>query len=241
MVDDATKFVPFTVSVKLDPPARVDVGLIEIVVGTGLVATVTVNVCAFDVPPPGAGFTTATRAVPVALTSDARMVAVRVVLETKVVDRGEPFQFTTEVDTKFVPFTVIVKSELPAEVEVGEIEVVVGMGFVIVNVSAFDVPPPGAGVTTVIEAVPAVAISDAGTIAVNSLEEMNTVESRTPSQSTVEEEKKFDPSMVNINWGPPAVVEVGLRELRTGAELRTVNVCAFEVPPPGVGFVTVTG
>jgi hypothetical protein len=37
---------------------------------------------------------------------------------------------------------------------------------VIVNVFAFDVPPPGGAFTTVTEAVPAVWMSDAGTVAV---------------------------------------------------------------------------
>jgi hypothetical protein len=94
----------------------------------------TVNVCAFDVPPPGTGFTTVTAAVPVAFTSAARIVAVIVVLEIKVVTRGEPFQSTIALETKLEPFTVMVKSELPAKVEVGVMEVVAGMGFIIVNV-----------------------------------------------------------------------------------------------------------
>ena len=63
------------------------------------------------------------------MTSDARIVAVTVVEETKVVTRAEPFQFTTEPDTKLVPFTVRVKPELPAVVEVGLMDVVVGTGF----------------------------------------------------------------------------------------------------------------
>jgi hypothetical protein len=36
-----------------------------------------------------------------------------------------------------------------------------------VKVSAFDVPPPGEGLTTVAEVVPAVAMSLAGAVAVN--------------------------------------------------------------------------
>jgi len=68
--------------------------------------------------------------VPTVATSDASIVAVKVVLETNVVDREEPFQFTADAETKFVPFTVSVKPELPAVVEVGVMEVVVGTGFV---------------------------------------------------------------------------------------------------------------
>jgi hypothetical protein len=36
MIEPATKFVPLTVSVKLDPPAAVDVGEMVAMVGTGL-------------------------------------------------------------------------------------------------------------------------------------------------------------------------------------------------------------
>ena len=93
-----------------------------------------VNVCTFEMPPPGNGLTTVTAAVPVALTSDADIVAVSVELEIKVVERAEPLQFTTEPETKFVPFTVSVKSELPAIVEVGEMEVVVGTELLTANV-----------------------------------------------------------------------------------------------------------
>ena len=56
--------------------------------GGGLI----VNVCAFDVPPPGAGFTTVTFAVPVAATFAAGTMAVSCVAELKVVTNGEPFQ-----------------------------------------------------------------------------------------------------------------------------------------------------
>jgi len=161
------KFVPSTVSVKSGLPAAVEVGLIDATVGTGFVTVVIVNVCAFEVPPPGVGFTTVTEAVPVAFTSAARIAAVTCVEETNVVVLAEPFQFTTEVSTKFVPFTVSVKSELLAAMEMGEREVVVGTGFKTVNVCAFEVPPPGAGFTTVTGSVPTVATSDARIAAVS--------------------------------------------------------------------------
>jgi hypothetical protein len=45
--------------------------------------------------------------------------------------------------------------------------VTVGPGLLMVKVRAFEVPPPGERFSTVTEAVPAVAMSLAGTVAVN--------------------------------------------------------------------------
>ena len=170
---------PVAVRVNCGPPAVVDVGLID--VRTGAPFT-TVKVCAFEVPPPGATFVTVTASVPAARTSAAVIVAVRVELETKVVPRAEPFQFTTEPETKFVPKTVRVKDELPAVVDAGERLVVAGTGFRIVKVSEPEVPPPGAGVTTVTGTVPAVAISAAGTSTVKVVLEIYVVASGLPFQ-----------------------------------------------------------
>jgi len=162
-VDEALKFVPFTVSANDDPPAVVEVGDMLVVVGVGLL---TVSVCAPEVPPPGPGFTTVIESVPPTAMDDDGMVIVIIVDETNVVTNGTPFTSTVDEALKFVPVTVSVKDGPPAVVEVGEIEVVVGAGFLIVNVCAFDVPPPGVGFTTVIDAVPPTAMSAAGTIAV---------------------------------------------------------------------------
>jgi hypothetical protein len=123
MVDDAVKFVPVTVIVKLFPPAVVDVGLIDAAVGTGLRM---VRVCAFEVPPPGAGLTTVIEAVPAAATSAAVITAVTCVYDTKVVVLGEPLISTTEDESKPVPLTVNVNCAPPAVVDVGEMETVVG-------------------------------------------------------------------------------------------------------------------
>jgi hypothetical protein len=93
----------------------------------------------------------------------------------------------------------------------------------IVNVCAFDVPPPGLGFTTVTEAVPAVAISAAVTVAVTCVEETNIVLSAVPFHFTVEVELKFVPFTVKVNCGPPAAAHVGLIEVVVGAGLFTVN------------------
>jgi hypothetical protein len=67
-----------------------------------------------------------------------------------------------------VPVTVNVNWAPPAAALLGLNVVAVGAGLFIVNVKpGVDVPPPGAGLTTVIVDVPAVTIFAAGTIAVN--------------------------------------------------------------------------
>ena len=117
-------------------------------------------------PPPGGAFTTVTEAVPAVAMSAAEMEAVTLVLLANVVVRADPFQSTTEPETKFEPFTVRVKAGPPAVALLGEIELIAGTGLLTVNVIAFDVPPPGGAFTTVTETVPAVLMSDEGTAAV---------------------------------------------------------------------------
>jgi hypothetical protein len=52
---------------------------------------------------------------------------------------------------------------------------------------------------------------------------------------------KFEPNTVKANAGPPTAVELGFSEIIAGTGLFPVRVklTAFEVPPPGVGLVTV--
>jgi hypothetical protein len=197
-----------------------------------------VNVCALDVPPPGLGFTTVMDAVPEVATREAGTVAVSCVEETKLVARGAPFQFTVEVETNLVPFTVKVRSALPAVAQVGLIEVVVGTGLLIVNVCGLDVPPPGLGFTTVTDAVPAVATFAAGTMAVSLVEETNVVTRGEPFQLTVEVETNLVPFTVRVNWADPAVVELGLIEVVVGTGLLIVRVSvALPVPPALVALM----
>ena len=117
-----------------------------------------VNAIAFEVPPPGAGVTTVTGALPAVTMSLAGIAAVTWPAFTNVVVRAAPFQRTWEVPTKLLPFTVSVNAAPPAAVLVGASEVSAGTGFagaLMVNAIAFEVPPPGAGVTTVTGALPA--------------------------------------------------------------------------------------
>jgi hypothetical protein len=97
----------------------------------------------------------------------------------------------------------------------------------IVNVCAFDVPPHG--VTTVTEAVPAVAMRAAGTVAVSCVAETNVVVSAVAFHFTVEPERKLVPFTVKVNCGPPAVAQVGLSELIVGTALIVITSVALPV------------
>jgi hypothetical protein len=119
----------------------------------------TVNVCALDVPPPGAEFVTVIGKAPAFATSGAVIEAVTCVELTNVVVRAEPLKLTVEVETKFVPFTVSVNALSPAVFVVGEILVVVGTGLFTVKLTEFEVPPPGEGFVTTTGKLPAVAWS----------------------------------------------------------------------------------
>src|SRR5262245_63737680 len=87
-----------------------------------------VNDTAFDGPPPGAGVTTVTGTLPCVTMSLAGIAAVTWPAFTNVVVRGAPFQWTWEVPTKLLPFTVSVKPPPPAGVLVGTSEVSVRTG-----------------------------------------------------------------------------------------------------------------
>jgi hypothetical protein len=124
---EATKPLPLRVSVVAALPETALAGDRLLSTGTGEVAT-TVNVRTADVPPPGAGVNT--------VTETARAVARSAVLRamrscvalTTVVVRVTPFQRTTEVATKLLPFTVSVDAALPAITLAGDRLLSTGVG-----------------------------------------------------------------------------------------------------------------
>ena len=131
----------------------------------------------------------------------------------------------------------------PASPVVGETEVTVGNGLLIENDVAGDVPPPGAGFVTVIDALPAVAISAAVIVAVIWPPLTNVVALGLPLKFTTEVEIRLVPLTISVNWAPPAVAEFGTKEVIVGAGLLaadTLKFTEFDAPPPGVGFVTTT-
>jgi hypothetical protein len=74
-----------------------------------------------------------------------------------------------------------------------------------------DVPPPGVGVNTVTCAVPGVAISLAGIVALSWLAETEVVVRSAPFQRTMEPSTRFVPLTSSVNAPPPDATAEGLR------------------------------
>src|SRR5215472_17203486 len=83
-----------------------------------------------------------------------------------------------------------------------------------------ELPPPGDGFTTVIVAVPAVAIADAGTSAVSCRLFTKVVERAVPFKFTVAPERKPAPFTVRVKPGPP------------GPAASVTCASKYHVPPP---------
>ena len=244
------KFVPLTVNVNAAPPAVSELGLTLLMVGVGFVC-VTVKLNALDAPPPPpppaeAGLNTVTCAVPALAISAAVICAVSWVALPNVVLRSAPFQRTTELLMKFVPLSVNVNAAPPAKAELGLRLASVGAGFagtVMVKLAAAEAPPPGAGLNTVICAVPVLAMSVAGICALNVVALPKVVERSAPFQRTVAPLTKFVPLTVRVKAAPPAAREFGFRLVMAGTGLvcaLIVKVSAAVTPPPGRGLKTVT-
>lgn len=233
--ESETKLVPVAWTTVSPLPAGVDVGVSEVRVGAGLFV---VNICGADEPPPF-GVKTVMGKVPPTAIFAAGTDAVREVALTKVVAKSTPFQRRTELETKSEPVAVRVNAAPPVLAELGLIEARTGAGLLMEKVRAADVPPPGAGINTVTEAVPAVAMFAAGTVAVSEEKLTKVVARSAPFQRTFEEELKFVPVAVSVKEGPPTIAELALIEDRVGARLLIVNVRVLDVPPPGAGLNTV--
>jgi hypothetical protein len=161
-VEQGSKFVPVTSSVNAELPTGALEGLIWVIAGAGKdVGCARVNCKELDAGTVALEAVTFT--VPGNAVSVTEMTAVSTVPLTKVVGRGEPFQFTANPLTKSVPFTVKVRpDELQAGVEAVEVvdaesEEIVGA--TTEKFTAADGPPPGEGVNTVTATWPTEAIS----------------------------------------------------------------------------------
>jgi hypothetical protein len=114
-------------------------------------------------------------------------------------------------------------------------------GPVMVSVAPADVPPPGAGVLTVMVCVPADPRSAAVSTAVSEVAETYVVVRAEPSTRTTELAVKFVPVAVSTKVSFPTATEVGetLVNVGAGGGAIMVNVTLDDVPPPGVGLNTV--
>jgi hypothetical protein len=229
---------PLTVNVNPAPPTATDDGVKPLIEGTGFP---TENETDVEVPPPGVGFVTVTGKLPELLISDARMAAVNCVGPTKVVTRATFLNFTAEVLTKFVPFTVNVKAPEFTSFEVGDKVVIVGTGLLTLKPTALEVPPPGAGLTTVMEIDPAELRSEPGMLAVNWFAFTKDVVRAAPFTLTVELFTKLEPLTVKEKVASLTFFEVGLKVVIVGTGLLMLKVIGPASPPPGAGLNTVTG
>src|SRR5207249_2910883 len=157
-----------------------------------------------------------------------------------VVVRSAPFQRTTDEPMELLPVTVSVNAAPPATAVLGDREVSVGLGFgaVIVNVCGLEVPPPGAAVNTVTEAVPAVAMSAVVICALSCVLLPNVVARWLPFHCTMDELMKFVPVSASVKAAPPATALLGESEVSVGPGLWVVivSVCGRRVPTVGAGL-----
>ena len=234
--------LPLIVRMNAGPPAVAEVGLTPVALGTGFTVVI-LNMTGLEIPPPGRGLKTVTVALSGLTMSLADIEAVSRVALPNIVDRFEPFQRTTDAETKLLPLTMREKDAPPAKAELGLRPVIFGTGFeaVIVKATELEIPPPGEGLKTVTAALPALAMSPAGMEAVNWLALPKVVERFEPFQRTTDEEMKLLPFTVRVKAAPLAAAEVGVMPVTfgTGFAAVIVNVTEFEIPPPGDGLKTV--
>ena len=139
------------------------------------------------------------------------------------------------------PVPLIVKVKLPprASTVLGEILEIEGTGLVTVSVTAADVPPPGAGVKTVIDSSAPTARSDAGRVAVNCVLLTNVVVRFEPLTCITDPWMKLLPLTVSVSPFVPAETLFGEILERDGSGLLIVRLKAALVPPPGAALKTV--
>jgi hypothetical protein len=144
-----------------------------------------------------------------------------------------------------VPVTISVKAGPPAVACDGVSAVTTGGPVEMVKDKLVDCPPPGAGLDTVTAAVPDCTRSLARMAAVTTDELTKVVTRALLFQFTTAPLTKFDPLIVSVKAGLPAVALLGCKEDSTGARFCvtdwTVKFAALEIPPPGAGLDTVTG
>src|SRR4029453_19092787 len=119
---------------------------------------------------------------------------------------------------------------------------IAGTGLLIAKLKAFEAPPPGDGLKTLMLAAPAVVMSVAGIRAVNCVLLTKFDGRAFPFHLTTEPLTKFEPLTVSMKSEPPTTTAPGLRLVIVGTGLGglTIKVREFDTPPPGAGLKTVT-
>jgi hypothetical protein len=134
----------------------------------------------------------------------------------------DPYEQDGSLPQKFATAKSSLPSPLksPTATEVGRYPMVTGepgalaktaeaVALVMGKKTTLDAPPPGDGFTTVIEAVPAVAMSAAVMAAVNCVALTKVVVRALPFQSTVDAETNPVPFTVSVNPAPPGAAVSG--------------------------------
>jgi hypothetical protein len=148
-----------------------------------------------------------------------------------VVARAAPFHWITELLRKFEPVAVSVNAVPPAGALVGEIDVSTGTGFPTVKATAFEVPPPGAGLTTLTSNDPVAERSEAGTCAVRLLALTYVVVRKAPFHWICEELVNPVPVTLKVNAVPFCGADVGERDPIVGTGLLILPPPADPEPP----------
>ena len=178
------------------------------------------NVAALDVPPPGPGSTTTTPACPGCAISATLICVVSLVLLTKLVGRFARFHCTAELLMKPLPLTVSVNAAPPADADAGPSVSIAGTGFsfgaVIVNLTALEVPPPGAGFATVTSTWPALVISLAAIIVVSCVLLTNVVVCALGPIEITAPGTKLAPFTISLNALLPAAADAGESDISAG-------------------------
>ena len=205
------------------------------------------NAIVFEVPPPGAGLTAVTWAVPAAAISAAEIAAAPPVVPTNRVVRPLPFHSSTEHGTQPLPSIPNKKAGFPAVAFDGVREAMDGagreLGAAIVKVEVLDVVVE---LETVTAAVPWNAVSAADIVAASCVALTNVVGRGDPFQLTTSPFTKFVPFTVNVM---PERLQDGVvfaevvdaeSEAMVGATIGNAVFADDPPPPPVVGLKTVT-
>ena len=214
-IEFVSKPVPVSV-IAAACPAGTICGEIEVSTGVGLL---TIKGLGALVPPPGAGFCTVTAVEKLPPIAEAGSVAFNSVALTHRVASAAPFHSTVEEGTKPVPVKSNVCVADPATTLAGSTDAITGGGLSTVKFANAEVPPPGAGLKTVMAAVSPSARSAPGTVAVTEVSVENVVAIAVPFQRTVDPLTKPVPETAIESWAAPAVVVAGVTLLMAGTAL----------------------